>query len=98
MRLPFLKFAILKGLGPTMGQLVKEGVKLPFKDILTIGLQVLDRLESLHKIGVVYRRLTLSSMMFGRKKSSLSRVIHLFDFTDSEFYNQKRTFVGNSYQ
>jgi len=27
LRLPFLKFTIFKGLGPTLGQLVKEGVK-----------------------------------------------------------------------
>jgi len=45
--------------------LVKEGEKLPFKDILVIGLQLLDRLETLHQIGIVYRRLTLSTIMLG---------------------------------
>jgi hypothetical protein len=87
LRLPFLKYTIFNGLGPTLGQLVKEGVKLTLKDILIIGLQLLDRLEGLHKIGVVYRRLTLSSIMFGQKKGELSHVLHLFDYTDSEFFN-----------
>jgi len=76
---------------------VKDGVKLPLKDIITIGLQILDRLESIHKIGVVYRRLTLSSIMFGRKKGPHSRVLYLFDFTDTEFFNQKRTLVGATF-
>jgi len=31
--------------------------------------------------------------MLGLKKGESSHILHLFDFTDSEFYNQKRSFA-----
>lgn len=85
--MPYFKFTIFRGLGATLGQLVKEGAKATFKDILIIGLQLLDRLERLHKIGVVYRRLTLSTIMLGCDKGDLSHVLHLIDYNDCDFFN-----------
>jgi tetratricopeptide (TPR) repeat protein len=43
--------------GPTLRDLLREGRRLPAEQVRTIGLQVLDALEYMHRLGIVHRDL-----------------------------------------
>ena len=91
LRFTYFKYVMYKGLGNSLSQIVKEISKPTLKDILILGLQLLDRFETLHKIGVMYRKLTPNTVMLGCPKTLLAPVFHLTDFSDCEYIDQKRS-------
>ena len=57
----------------------QEEHKLSVKTVTMIGIQLLQRLESIHKFGYVHRDLKPANIMIGRNKSD-SHFIYLIDF------------------
>lgn len=72
-------------LGESIEQLKEKcGGKLKLQTILTIGTQLLNRLESLHELGIIHRDLKPENILIG--KSQNSKTFFLIDFGLSRFY------------
>jgi len=64
----------------------KCGGKLKLQTILTLGTQILNRLESLHDLGIIHRDLKPENILVGHNESQNSRTFYLIDFGLSRFY------------
>lgn len=61
------------------------------KTVCMIALQLLDRIEQVHKRGIVYRDIKPENFLMGRKESKESNIIHLVDFGLATFYRDPVT-------
>ena len=67
------------------------GQRFSLKTVLMIAFQLLDRIETVHQRGLVYRDVKPENFLMGRKDSSDSNVIHLVDFGLATFYRDPVT-------
>ena len=73
------KCLVLSLLGPNLEDLLRHfGGKFTLKTVLMIALQMLDRIERVHRAGLVYRDVKPENFLIGRDADS--NVIHLVDF------------------
>tara|TARA_B100000795_G_C22761702_1_gene423886 strand:- start:120 stop:1343 length:1224 start_codon:yes stop_codon:yes gene_type:complete len=70
---------VLQLLGPDLDQLLTYCDKFSLRTVLLIADQLLDRLESLHKLGYVYRDIKPQNFAIGYGPDGLSTV-HILDF------------------
>lgn len=55
-----------------------EKESLSIKSVIMIGLQVIDRLEAMHKIGYLHRDVKPDNLAIGQAEKN--KIIYLFDF------------------
>ena len=69
--------------GPSLTQIINVFGKLPPKDVLSLGLQILDALKIMHEQGVVYNNLSLGHVLIGDFEFSKETrtMIKLIDFS-----------------
>ena len=73
-------------LGDSIEQLREKcGGKFKLSTILTIGTQLLNRLESLHELGIIHRDLKPENILIGNT-SQTKKTFYLIDFGLSRFY------------
>jgi serine/threonine protein kinase len=58
----------------------QEERQFSIKTVVMIGIQMLQRLESIHKFGYVHRDLKPANMMVGRSTKNDLNIIYLIDF------------------
>ena len=75
------KYLVMELLGTDLEELKKQSTKecMSIKTVLMIGLQVIDRLEALHKIGYLHRDFKPDNLAIGLTEKN--KVIYLFDFS-----------------
>ncbi|CAK9297100.1 unnamed protein product [Gordionus sp. m RMFG-2023] len=74
-------------LGPSLQELfVMVQKTFSLKTILMIAMQTLDRIEFLHRKGIVYRDVKPQNFLIGRKSLGLDGIIYLIDFGLSKEY------------
>eukprot|EP00347_Sterkiella_histriomuscorum_P001694 403371036 len=85
-------FIVMDQLGPSLKELreAREDQKFTMKTVTMIGLQLLQRLESIHKFNYVHRDLKPANILVGRNKSD-QYLIYLIDFGLAKKQNQVST-------
>ncbi|XP_031472557.1 uncharacterized protein LOC116244881 [Nymphaea colorata] len=74
------KYLVMELISTDLDDLMKQSrnARISMKSVLMIGLQVVDRLEALHRIGFLHRDVKPDNLAIGLNEKS--RVIYLFDF------------------
>lgn len=74
------KYLVMELISTDLEDLKKQSrnERMSVKTVLMIGLQVVDRLEALHRIGYLHRDVKPDNLAIGL--SEKSKVIYLFDF------------------
>ena len=87
MRCGTLDCMVIELLGPNLQQ-VFEMCRYVFslKTVLMIGFQLLDRIETIHDQGLVYRDIKPENFLLGKKNSKYSNIIHIVDFGLATYY------------
>ena len=70
----------MKSEGSNMGQIYEKHPKFTMNDILVIGLQILDRLETMHSKRYVYKNFSPNNIICGSSGNKQS-VIMLVDYS-----------------
>lgn len=64
----------------------KCGGKLKLQTILTLGTQLLNRLENLHELGIIHRDIKPENILIGHNDSANRKTFYLIDFGLSRFF------------
>jgi serine/threonine protein kinase len=74
------KYLLMELIGTDLDDLKKQrkNERISIKSVLMIGLQVVDRLEALHRIGYLHRDVKPDNIAIGLNEKN--KVIYLFDF------------------
>jgi len=78
---------VMSYLGPSLSDLFyQQGKKFSLKTTLMLGIQMLSRLERLHRAGIVHRDIKPGNFVMGPKGSASSSVVYLIDFGLAHHY------------
>ena len=81
--------------GETLSELVQKGVRLPWEEVLNIGVQVADALQHLHSEGVVHRDIKPANVMrLPPVSGQLYRPVKLMDFGIAKLDTAQLTAAG----
>lgn len=81
--------------GETLSELVQRGVRLPWEEVLIIGLQVADALQHLHSEGVTHRDVKPANVMrLPAVSGQLYRPVKLMDFGIAKLDTAQLTAAG----
>ena len=87
MRCGTLDCMVIELLGPNLQQVFEMcGYVFSLKTVLMIGFQLLDRIETIHDQGLVYRDIKPENLLLGKKNSKYSNIIHIVDFGLATYY------------
>ena len=76
MRCGTLDCMVIELLGPNLQQVFETcGYVFSLKTVLMIGFQLLDRIETIHDQGLVYRDIKPENLLLGKKNSKYSNII-----------------------
>ncbi len=79
-------------LGPNLEDLFEMlQYRFSLKTVLMIAFQMLDRIEQVHKRGLVYRDVKPENFLLGRRESRERNIIHLVDFGLATYYRDPVT-------
>ena len=78
-------YMVIERLGETIESLREKcGGKLKLQTVLTIGIQLINRLENLHSIGIIHRDLKPENLLMGIEKNR--KIIYLIDFGLARYF------------
>jgi serine/threonine protein kinase len=78
-------YLVMDLLGGTLEELLQtHGGKMPLRMAIIIGLQMMKRVEELHKRGIIHRDIKPDNFLFGR--DSTKSVLHIVDFGLAKYY------------
>lgn len=86
-------YIVMDQLGPSLKDIREQQVedqKFSLKSVTMIGVQLLQRIESMHKMNYVHRDLKPANILTGRNKSD-SHMIYMIDFGLAKKQNQIST-------
>eukprot|EP00347_Sterkiella_histriomuscorum_P010931 403374385 len=87
-----LYYIVMNKIDEDLNQIVKraEGSKLSLQTVINVGLELIERLESLHQLGIVHRDLKPKNIMVNHSKNE----IVLIDFgLSNKFMSQYQTHI-----
>lgn len=91
-------FLILERLGKSLMSYLRANPLLSISCIASISIKILERLESLHSIGIIHRDLSPNNVMFGRKVNGNDDKVFLIDFgNSSRFRTAEGAHIGTEY-
>lgn len=66
-----------------------SGKKLPLSTVLAVGVQIITRLEQIHRKGFVHRDIKANNFTIGRQDKA--RVVYIIDFGLAKKYKDLKT-------
>ena len=83
---------VLELLGANLEDLFEMcGARFSMKTTLMLAFQLLDRIETVHSRGLVYRDIKPENFLLGRKGGKFTNVIHLIDYGLATYYRDPTT-------
>ena len=78
---------VIELLGPNLQEVFELcDYEFSLKTVLMIGFQLLDRIQTVHDHGLVYRDIKPDNFLLGKKNSKYSNIIHIVDFGLATYY------------